>query len=55
MLLFNSQNANLIAPSRKVTSTAPVLLKPANIRGLETFQDGGLTHNYPVDLALWEC
>lgn len=40
--------------SGRVTSAAPVLLKPANIRGLGTFQDGGLMHNNPVNLALWE-
>ena len=54
MLFFNSQNANLIALSRRVISAAPVLLKPANIRGLKTFQDERWTYNNPVDLALWE-
>ena len=46
---------NLIAHCGRVTSAAPVLLKPANTEGLGTFQDGGLMHNNPVDLALWEC
>ena len=32
-----------------------MLLKPANIGGLGTFQDGGLIHNNPVYLVLWEC
>ena len=31
------------------------LFKPAHIAELGTFQDGGLRHNNPVDLALWEC
>ena len=31
------------------------LFKPASIEGVGTFQDGGLKHNNPVDLALWEC
>ncbi|KAL8939686.1 MAG: hypothetical protein Q9216_003226 [Gyalolechia sp. 2 TL-2023] len=30
------------------------LFKPASINGLGIFQDGGLKHNNPVDLALWE-
>ena len=30
------------------------LFKPAGIQGVGTFQDGGLKHNNPVDLALWE-
>lgn len=38
-----------------VTFAALVLLKPANIRALKTFQNRRLTHNNPVDLALEKC
>jgi len=31
------------------------LVKPAYISAIGTFQDGGLKHNNPVNLALWEC
>jgi hypothetical protein len=31
------------------------LVKPAYISVIGTFQDGGLKHNNPVNLALWEC
>ena len=31
------------------------LFQPAKINGIGSFQDGGLKHNNPVDLALWEC
>jgi len=31
------------------------LFKPAFITSLGSFQDGGLRHNNPMDLALWEC
>ena len=31
------------------------LFKPAFIASLGSFQDGGLRHNNPTDLALWEC
>ena len=30
------------------------LFKPTHIPGIGTFQDGGLKHNNPVNLALWE-
>ncbi len=30
------------------------LFKPTHIRGIGTFQDGGLKHNNPVNLALWK-
>ncbi|KAL6716956.1 hypothetical protein ACLMJK_004869 [Lecanora helva] len=39
----------------RVTSAAPGLFKPASIASLGSFQDGGLKHNNPMDLALWEC
>lgn len=31
------------------------LFKPAYIASLGSFQDGGLRHNDPMELALWEC
>ena len=31
------------------------LFKSAHIPALGSFQDGGLKHNNPIDLALWEC
>ena len=31
------------------------LFKPAYIASLDSFQDGGLQHNNPLELALWEC
>ena len=31
------------------------LFRPAHIPSLGAFQDGGLKHNNPVNLALWEC
>ena len=38
----------------RVTTAAPMLFSPAKLTNLGTFQDGGLTHNNPVDIALWE-
>ena len=31
------------------------LVRPAYLPAIGTFQDGGLKHNNPVNLALWEC
>ena len=38
----------------RVTTAAPVLFRPAKLTNLGTFQDGGLAHNNPIDIALWE-
>ncbi|KAL8912017.1 MAG: hypothetical protein Q9171_002930 [Xanthocarpia ochracea] len=38
----------------RATSAAPMLFRPIRISSLGTFQDGGLKHNNPVNLALWE-
>ncbi|KAL6714244.1 hypothetical protein ACLMJK_007667 [Lecanora helva] len=39
----------------RVTSAAPGLFQPASIESLGSFQDGGLRHNNPMDLAVLEC
>ena len=55
-----SQNAykprvKLIRLARgRATSAAPVLFQPVRISSVGTFQDGGLKHNNPINLALWE-
>lgn len=41
--------------SASSTSAAPWFFKPKSIKHLGTFQDGGLHHNNPVNLALWEA
>ncbi|KAL6722253.1 hypothetical protein ACLMJK_001360 [Lecanora helva] len=38
----------------RATSAAPMLFRPIRIPGIGTFQDGGLKHNNPTDLGLWE-
>ncbi|KAI9760680.1 MAG: hypothetical protein M1840_002356 [Geoglossum simile] len=38
----------------RATSAAPVLFQTAQISTVGAFQDGGLKHNNPVYLALWE-
>ena len=43
---------NLITFSKIVISSASILLKLANIKGLETFQDRGLIYNNLINLAL---
>lgn len=40
--------------SARCTSAAPWYFKPKCLPGLGTFQDGGLRHNNPVNIALWE-
>lgn len=39
----------------RCSSAAPWFFKPKTIDGVGKFQDGGLTHNNPVNLALWEA
>ncbi|KAL9128704.1 MAG: hypothetical protein Q9217_002665 [Psora testacea] len=39
----------------RATSAAPVLFRSAHVQSLGSFQDGGLRHNNPMDLAIWEC
>jgi len=38
----------------RVPLNGPRLFKPAHLSALGTFQDGGLKHNNPINLALWE-
>ena len=38
----------------QIMMTASVLFWLAKLMNLGTFQDGGLTHNNPIDIALWE-
>lgn len=37
------------------TSAAPFFFKSKDVVQLDTFQDGGLRHNNPAWLAVWEC
>ena len=41
--------------SARCSSAAPWFFTPKVIEGVGKFQDGGLTHNNPVNLALWEA
>ncbi|PWW72160.1 hypothetical protein C7212DRAFT_348316 [Tuber magnatum] len=38
----------------RCTSAASWFFSPMSLPGVETFQDGGLRHNNPVNIALWE-
>lgn len=40
--------------SARCTSAAPWFFRPKVLRHLGTFQDGGLRHNNPLGIALWE-
>ena len=40
--------------SGETTLTESRLLKPATISRVGTFQDGGLRHNNPINIAMWE-
>lgn len=40
--------------SGRCTSAAPWYFKLQILRGVGTFQDGGLQHNMPMDIACWE-
>jgi hypothetical protein len=40
--------------SARCTSAAPWYFKPKTLKELGTYQDGGLQHNMPMDIAYWE-
>ncbi|MCJ1473164.1 hypothetical protein MMC13_001815 [Lambiella insularis] len=50
----NIEDEPYIWQAGRATSAAPVLFQSARISNVGTFQDGGLKHNNPVNLALWE-
>ncbi|PPJ60731.1 hypothetical protein CBER1_11369 [Cercospora berteroae] len=43
-----------ISNAAACTSAAPWYFKAVNLRNLGVFQDGGLHHNNPLSMALWE-
>ncbi|KAK5128199.1 hypothetical protein LTR08_004067 [Meristemomyces frigidus] len=43
-----------ISDAASCTSAAPWYFKPKSIKHVGTFQDGGLQHNNPLSIALWE-
>ncbi|KAI9777798.1 MAG: hypothetical protein M1839_008593 [Geoglossum umbratile] len=43
-----------IKDAARATSAAPMYFRSKAIKGLGTFQDGGLEHNNPINLAMWE-
>ncbi|KAK3672622.1 hypothetical protein LTR78_007434 [Recurvomyces mirabilis] len=43
-----------VAQAASCTSAAPWFFRPKAIENVGTFQDGGLQHNNPLNLALWE-
>ena len=51
-LLRRCKNTSI--PSSCLYSLRDSLFQPAQIPNIGTFQDGGLRHNNPVNLALWE-
>ncbi|KAK5163302.1 hypothetical protein LTR04_002627 [Oleoguttula sp. CCFEE 6159] len=50
----NVQDEVCVWEAARATSAAPILFRPANIAAYGAFQDGGLKHNNPINLALWE-
>ncbi|KAL5400585.1 hypothetical protein PMIN03_012258 [Paraphaeosphaeria minitans] len=44
-----------ISDAAACTSAAPYYFKSKDVLGLDTYQDGGLTHNNPALIAAWEC
>ncbi|KAF1973234.1 FabD/lysophospholipase-like protein [Bimuria novae-zelandiae CBS 107.79] len=44
-----------ISDAAACTSAAPYYFKSKDVHHLDTYQDGGLTHNNPALLAAWEC
>ncbi|KAH7065101.1 acyl transferase/acyl hydrolase/lysophospholipase [Macrophomina phaseolina] len=49
------QNDISVGEAASCTSAAPWFFKPKVVKGLGTFQDGGLQHNNPLGISLREC
>ncbi|KAK6436023.1 hypothetical protein LTR95_007787 [Oleoguttula sp. CCFEE 5521] len=55
LLRANSfENDVSVSEAASCTSAAPWFFKPRLLRHFGTFQDGGLQHNNPLNIAMWE-